>query len=165
MDSAGAGGRGTDDTGVGDRSNEGDESSVGEGTARLARAGAVASLVLAIVVFAPAVLVTGVGNTLGAYFTAGPFGLTAVGFLAIVAVVVFLSTTQPHTDATLVSGVVVVVAVAAAVLAVVWVLLLDQTVLFSFPARYSWLATHRWLVVAAAALVAVVAGVQARTVL
>lgn len=132
---------------------------------RFARLGAVVSLLLAVVVFAPAVLVSGAGSTLGAYYAAGPFGLTAVGLLAAVAIIVFLSVGQEHTDTTLLSGIALVVAIAALLSAVLWVLLLDPTVLFSFPPEYAWLELHRWAVVVAAVAVTAVAGLQSRTVL
>lgn len=131
----------------------------------LARAGALASLVLAVGVAAPAVLVTGAASALGDFYTAGPFGLTAVGFLAVVAVVVFLSVTQGHTDTALLTGVAVVVSLAAFLLAVVWVLTLDETLLFGFPAEYAWLETYRWVVVVVAGVVAAIGGLLARRVL
>lgn len=135
-----------------------DASEVPERVTTLARAGALASLVLAVVVAAPAVLVTGAGSALGDFYTAGPFGLTAVGFLAVVAVVVFLSVTQGHTDTALLTGVALVVSLAAFLLAVVWALTLDETLLFGFPAEYAWLETYRWVVVVAAGVVAAVGG-------
>lgn len=125
---------------------------------RLARLGALTALVLTLVVAAPAVLVSGAGGTLGAFYAAGPFGLTAVGFLAVVAIVVFLSTTQDHTDTLLLSGIALVVSLGAALLAVVWILTLDPTILYSFPPEYAWLETYRFVVVAAAVAVAGVAG-------
>jgi hypothetical protein len=133
--------------------------------ATVARLGALSAVLLAVFVAVPAVLVTGVGSALGDFYTAGPFGLTAVGFLAVVAAVVFLSVTQSHTDTALVSGVAVVVSLATFLLAVVWVLTLDETLLFSFPSEYAWLATYRWVVVAAGAVVAAVGGLLASRVL
>ena len=131
----------------------------------VARLGALAAVLLGVVVAVPAVLVSGVGTTLGAFYTAGPFGLTAVGFLAAVAAVVFLSVTQSHTDTTLVSGVAVVVSLVVFLLAAVWALTLDETLLFSFPAEYAWLATYRWIVVVAGAVVAAAGGLLASRVL
>ena len=126
---------------------------------------AVVAAALALVTFAPLVLVTGTGSTLGAYYSAGPFGLTAVGLLAVVAAVVSLSAGQPHTDATTLSGVAVVVALGTLATAVAWVLLLDQTVLFSFPAEYAWIENHRWAVLAGALALAGASGLQARAAL
>lgn len=125
---------------------------------------AVAAL-LAVVVFAPLVLVSGTGSTLGDYYAAGPFGLTAVGLLAVVAAVVYLSVGQPHTDSLTISGVGAVVTVGVLLTAVAWVLTLDSTVLFSFPAEYAWIENHRWLVLAGAVVLTAVSGLQARTAL
>ena len=129
------------------------------------RAVAAVAVLLAIAVFAPLALVTGTGSTLGAYYAAGPFGLTAVGLLAVVAAVVFLSVGQPHTDETTLSGVGVVVALGTFLAAVAWLLTLDSTVLFSFPAEYSWIENHRWIVLAGALALGAASGLQVRTVL
>ncbi|QKY19180.1 hypothetical protein B4589_001850 [Halolamina sp. CBA1230] len=126
---------------------------------------AVVAALLAVVAFAPLVLVTGTGNTLGAYYAAGPFGLTAVGLLAVVAAVVFLSVGQPHTDPLTLSGVGVVVALGTLLTAVIWVFTLDSTLLFSFPAEYAWIEHHRWVVIGGAVLLTAVSGFQARTAL
>jgi len=126
---------------------------------------AVVAAALAVVIFAPLVLVTGTGETLGAYYAAGPFGLTAVGLLAVVAAVVFLSVGRPHTDTLMLSGVGVVVALSVVLTAVAWVVTIDSTVLFSFPAEYAWIQNHRWVVLAGALVLAAVSGLQARTVL
>jgi hypothetical protein len=116
-------------------------------------------------VFAPLVLVTGAGDTVGAYYAAGPFGLTGVGLLAVVAAVVYLSVGQPHTDALTISGVGLVVAMGVVLAAVAWVLTLDSTVLFSFPAEYAWIENHRWVVLGGAVVLTAVSGLQARTAL
>jgi len=126
---------------------------------------AVVAAALALVTFAPLVLVTGTGSTLGAYYSAGPFGLTAVGLLAVVAAVVSLSAGQPHTDAVTITGIAVVVALGTLATAVAWLLLLDQTVLFSFPAEYAWIENHRWAVLAGALALAGASGLQARAAL
>ncbi|WP_049981234.1 DUF7548 family protein [Halolamina rubra] len=126
---------------------------------------AVVAAAVAVVVFAPLVLITGAGDTLGAYYAAGPFGLTAVGLLAVVAAVVFLSVGRPHTDALTLSGVGAVVALSVVLAAVAWVLTIDSTVLFSFPAEYAWIENHRWAVLAGALALTAVSGLQARTVL
>ncbi|NHX36570.1 MULTISPECIES: DUF7548 family protein [Halolamina] len=126
---------------------------------------AVVAAAVAVVVFAPLVLVTGTGATIGAYYAAGPFGLTAVGLLAVVAAVVFLSVGQPHTDALTLSGVGAVVALGVVLTAVAWVLTLDSTVLFGFPVEYAWIENHRWAVLGGAIVLTAVSGLQARTVL
>ena len=126
---------------------------------------AVVAAALAVVIFAPLVMVTGAGETLGAYYAAGPFGLTAVGLLAVVAAVVFLSVGRPHTDTLTLSGVGAVVALSVVLTAATWVITIDPTVLFGFPAEYAWIENHRWVVVAGALGLAAVSGLQARTVL
>lgn len=121
------------------------------------------AVLLAVVVFGPLVIVTGTGSTLGDYYAAGPFGLTAVGLLAVVAAVVFLSVGQPHTDTAMLSGVGAVVTLGALATAIIWLLTLDATVLFSFPAEYAWIENHRWAVLVGAIMLTIVSGIQART--
>jgi hypothetical protein len=123
-------------------------------------AGIVACLLLVVVGFAPAVLVEAAG--VGAYYASGPVGLTAVGFLALVGVIVFLSGRQGRADPATVAGVTVVLGVALAGLSALWAVSIDPTLLFSFPSQYAWLATHRWAVPAVALAVPVAAAVYAR---
>lgn len=129
---------------------------------RVALAGAAASAVVGVVVLVPALVVAGAGTTLSAYYAAGPFGLWAVGFLAVLGVVVFLAARQGHTDPVTVAGVAAVVGVGLLGFSVVWALALDPTVLYSFPAEYAWLATHRWLVPVSSVLVAAAGAALAR---
>jgi hypothetical protein len=136
-----------------------------ENPSRLATAAAVVAALLAVVVYAPLAVVSGAGGTLGAYYAAGPFGLTAVGLLAAVAVVVFLSVDQPHTDSLLLSGAGLIVAVATLLVGIAWLVMLDSTVLFSFPPEYAWIENHRWMVLAVSFLLTVVSGLQARATL
>lgn len=136
-----------------------------ENPSRLATSAAAVAGLLAVVVFAPLAVVSGAGSTLGAYYAAGPFGLTAVGLLAAVAVVVFLSVDQPHTDGLMLSGAGLIVAVGTLLLGVTWLVMLDSTVLFSFPAEYAWIENHRWVVLVGALVLTVVAGLQARAAL
>ena len=136
-----------------------------ENPSRLATVAAAVAALLAVVVFAPLALVSGAGSTLAAYYAAGPFGLTAVGLLSLLAVVVFLSIDQPHTDTVLLSGAGLVVAVVVLLFAVAWVVTLDETVLFSFPTEYAWIENHRWVVLAVGAGLAALSGAQARAVL
>jgi hypothetical protein len=103
--------------------------------------GILACLALLAVAFVPAVIVdaTGVGD----YYAAGPTGLAAVGFLATLAVVVFLSGRQERTAPDTVAGFTLVLGVAIVGLSVLWAVSIDQTLLFSFPAEYAWLEWHR----------------------
>jgi hypothetical protein len=125
--------------------------------------GIVASLLLLLVGFVPAVIVE--ANGVGAYYASGPVGLPAVGFLALLAVVVFLSGRQGRTDPATVAGFTVVLGVAVTLLAVLWAVSIDPTVLFSFPAEYAWLAWHRWAVPVVAAGVLVGGALYSRAVL
>lgn len=127
--------------------------------------GTVASLALAALVFAPYVLVTERRTGLFAYYAAGPVGASAVGFLALLCVVVFLSGRHERRPPDLIAGVSVVLGVALLVLAVLWATAVDSTVLYSFPPRYAWLSTHRWAVVGGSVLVAASGGLYAKTVL
>ncbi|MFB6127584.1 MAG: hypothetical protein ABEJ79_09880 [Halolamina sp.] len=122
---------------------------------RLAPAvGAVASLLLAGVVFGPYVVVTGVERTLGAYYAAGPVGVAGVGFLALLSVVVFMAGRDGATPADTAAGIAVVVGVAELLLAATWAVGLSDALVYSFPARYSWMAYHRYAVAGGAVLAA-----------
>ncbi|MEF8800084.1 MAG: hypothetical protein V5A38_05040 [Halolamina sp.] len=136
-----------------------------ENPSRLAMAAAAVAALLAVVVFTPLVAVSGADSTLGAYYAAGPFGLTAVGLLAAVAVVVFLSVDQPHTDGLMLSGAGLIVAIVTLLLGIAWLVMIDSTVLFSFPAEYAWIENHRWMVLVGTLMLAAVAGLQARAAL
>lgn len=127
---------------------------------RLSLVGAAAAGLLSLVVLLPAVAVDARG--VAEYYASGTTGLTAVGFVAAVAVVVFLAVPQDHTDSETVAGVAAVLAVGALLLSLLWALAIDPTLLYSFPAEYAWLEYHRWAVVALSAIVALLAGVLAR---
>jgi len=126
--------------------------------------GAIACGLLALVVFLPYLLVTGQGSTLAAYYAAGPTGATGVGFLALLNLVVFLSGSRGNADPDLAAGIALVLAVVGVVLALLWSVSIDSTLLFSFPSEYSWIQYHRWVVVAGSLVVAGDAGVYARAV-
>lgn len=136
-----------------------------ENPSRLATAAAAVAALLTVVVFGPLAVVAGTGSTLSDYYAAGPFGLTAVGLLAAVTVVVFLSADQPHTDGLMLSGAGLIVAVGTLLLAVLWIVTLDSAVLFSFPAEYAWIENHRWAVLVGTLALTTVAGLQARAAL
>lgn len=126
-------------------------------------AGILACLVLLVVAFVPAVVVE--DTTLPAYYAAGPTGLAAVGFLATIAVIVFLSGRQERTAPDTVAGVTIVLGVAIAGLAVLWAISIDRTLLFSFQAQYSWIQWHRLAVPAVSLGVLGAAAAYSRAVL
>jgi hypothetical protein len=127
--------------------------------------GTVASLLLAVVVFAPALLITEAQVGVADYYAAGPVGVSVVGFLGFVGVVVFLAGIQERTDPATVAGLTLVLGVAMFAFALTWALSIDETLLFSFPARYAWIANHRWAVLGLAAVVTVAAAGYARNTL
>jgi len=115
--------------------------------------GAVASLVFTVVAAAPYVLITGQTELLGAYYGAGPFGLTGGIFLAILGVVIFLSGVRGQADPTLVAGIMLAVGLAIFGLTAAWTLLLPSGVIYSFPAQYDWLEFHPWATLVASGLI------------
>jgi hypothetical protein len=132
---------------------------------RFATLGSVACLLLAVSVFAPALIITEQNVGVAAYYAAGPIGLSVVGFLSLLGVVVFLAGGQERTDPATVAGLGVVLGVAMLAFTLLWAVSLDATTIFSFPAEYSWIANHRWAVTGLALAVLVVAGGYAQAVL
>jgi hypothetical protein len=122
------------------------------------RLGAIACLLLAGVVFAPAALVSAPGTAVAAYYAAGPLGVSVVGVLALVSVVVFLAGAQERSDPQTLAGFAVVSGVSMVLFSVLWAVSVDPTVVFSFPAEYAWIESHRWAVVAVASLATLAAG-------
>ncbi|QIB73649.1 hypothetical protein GL213_10960 [Halogeometricum borinquense] len=127
--------------------------------------GAVASLLLALVVFAPALLISGSNASVADYYAAGPVGISVVGFFALLGIIIFLAGAQERTEPAIVAGLTLVLGVAMLAFAVIWAFSLDQTLLFSFPSQYAWIANHRWAVIGLTAVVPVAAGVYSRRVL
>jgi hypothetical protein len=125
-------------------------------------AGAVASLLLAVVVFAPALAISAGNGLVADYYASGPVGVSIVGFLGLLSVVVFLAGAQERTEPATVAGLTLVLGVAMLALSALWAFSVDQTLLFSFPAEYAWIENHRWAVVAVCAAIPVAAGVYAR---
>ena len=125
--------------------------------------GACVALLVALGV--PYVAITDAGGTLGAYYASGPVGSGGIAFMALLTIVVFLSGTRGTAEPDLVAGITVVLGIATLALAVVWAISIDPTVLFSFPPSAAWIANHRWVVVAVAALVPASAAAYARGVL
>lgn len=109
--------------------------------------GAVAALVLAVVVAVPFVVVEGVGRTLSDYYAAGVAGVGGVAFLALLSVVAFAAGRDGATPAPTAAGIAAVLGVAELLLAASWALSIDRTLLFSFPAQYAWIEYHRVAVV------------------
>ncbi|MFC4356741.1 hypothetical protein ACFO0N_02125 [Halobium salinum] len=128
-------------------------------------AGVGACLALLAAFAAPYLLVTSPEAPLTAYYGAGPIGANAVAFFSLVAVVVFLAGRRGRTEPDLAAGIALVLGVATLLVALVWALSVDETVLFSFPASASWIEFHPWVVVGVSALVPAAAGVYARAVL
>ena len=122
------------------------------------RLGAIACLLLAGAVFVPALIVSAPGNVVAAYYAAGPFGVSLVGVLALITVVVFLAGAQERSDPQTLAGVAVVSGVAMVLFSVVWTISIDPTVLFSFPSEFAWIESHRWVVVVGSGLAALAAG-------
>ena len=122
------------------------------------RLGAIACLLLAGAVFVPALIVSAPGNAVAAYYAAGPFGVSLVGVLALITVVVFLAGAQERSDPQTLAGVAVVSGVAMVLFSVVWTISIDPTVLFSFPSEFAWIESHRWVVVVGSGLAALAAG-------
>lgn len=124
--------------------------------------GAAASLLLAVVVFAPALLISSGNGVVADYYASGPVGVSIVGFLGLLSVVVFLAGAQERTEPATVAGLTLVLGVAMLAFALLWALSVDRTLLFSFPAEYAWIENHRWAVAAVCAVIPVAAGVYAR---
>ncbi|MUV56272.1 hypothetical protein SAMN04487947_1365 [Halogeometricum rufum] len=124
--------------------------------------GTVASLLLAVVVFAPALLIAETQVGVADYYAAGPIGVSVVGFLGFVGVVVFLAGIQERTEPATVAGLTLVLGVAMVAFAATWAFSIDETLLFSFPAQYAWIENHRWAVLVLAAVVPVAAAGYAR---
>jgi len=129
------------------------------------RLGAVTCLLLAGVVFVPAVIVSAPGNAVAVYYAAGPLGVSVVGMLALISVVVFLAGAQERSDPQTLAGFAVVSGVSMVLFSVLWAVSIDPTVLFSFPSEYAWIESHRWVVVAGAALSTLAAGGYAVSIL
>ncbi|WP_425604192.1 DUF7548 family protein [Halobellus salinisoli] len=127
--------------------------------------GAVACLLLAAAVFAPALVISAPGSGVAAYYASGPFGVSIVGVLALFTVIVLLAGAQERSDPVTLSGVALVAGVAILLFSLLWALSIDSTLLFSFPAEYAWIENHRWVVVGGAVAVAVATGAYARAVL
>jgi hypothetical protein len=124
--------------------------------------GIVACLATVVAMLAPYVLLVDPGTGLDLYYASGPTGAGVVGFLALVAVIVFLAGRQGRTDPDVAAGITVVVGLSMLGLALVWATTIDPSNVYSFTA--SWMEYHRWLVVAGSGVVAAAAVAYARAV-
>jgi hypothetical protein len=125
--------------------------------------GIAACLAILALFAAPYVLISDPGSGLTLYYGAGPVGAIAVGFLALLNVVVLLSATRGRAEPDLVAGFALVLGLAILALTVLWAGSVPRHVVLGFPA--AWMGNHRWVVVVVAALVPVSAAVYARSVL
>ena len=116
--------------------------------------GAFTCLILAGVVFVPAVIITTPGVSVADYYAAGPFGISVVGFLAILNIVVFLAGKQGRTDPVTVAGIALVSGIAMIGFAAVWAVSITSTLLYGFPSQYAWIVNHLWVIVGLASVTA-----------
>ncbi|WP_338739073.1 DUF7548 family protein [Haloplanus salilacus] len=131
-----------------------------QAAAALGIAGCVAVVVSLVL---PYVTASGWGAALGRYYAAGPLGVWGLVFLALVGVVVFLAGIRGRTDPTTAAGIALAIGVVALLIALVWALSVSLDPLFGYPG--SWITDHRWIVVAATAVVPLAAALYARSVL
>ena len=120
--------------------------------------GAAACLVFVAIAAGPFLLIEGHDQLVADYYAAGPLGITGAVFLAGLGAVIFLSGVRGQADPLLVSGIMLAVGVTVFVVAVLWMVSIESTVLFSFPEQYAWLEHHPWTTVAVSGVVASIAG-------
>ncbi|MFB6123885.1 MAG: hypothetical protein ABEJ78_10565 [Haloferacaceae archaeon] len=125
-------------------------------------AGILGCLAAALTFVAPYVAASGWGAELGRYYAAGPVGVTAVVFLALLGVVVFLAAFRGRTDPDVAAGIALVLGVTMVAIAVSWALVVPLDVVYGYPG--SWITDHRWYLVASTAVVSVAAAAYARAV-
>lgn len=123
--------------------------------------GALACLTLVVVLSAPFLLIEGQSQLVSDYYAAGPLGVTGAIFLAVLGIVIFLSSVRGRADASLVSGIMLAVGLTVFAITALWTVRIESTVLFSFPAEYSWLEYHPWASLALSGLVASAAAAYA----
>ncbi|QLG62676.1 DUF7548 family protein [Halorarum salinum] len=128
-------------------------------------AGIAGCLATLLALAAPYALISDPGTGLSVYYASGPVGAGGVGFLAVLLVVVFLSGKRGRTAPDTVAGVALVASLGLVALALLWALAVDPENVFSFPADAEWMTSHRWVVLACAAVVPLSAAAYARAVL
>jgi len=111
----------------------------------------------------PYLVTSGWASQLGQYYAAGPLGVGAVLFFALVGAVVFLAGARGRTDPTTAAGIALTLGVVALLVALLWAVSVSLQPLFGFPA--SWIVDHRWYVVGATTVMPVAAALYARAVL
>jgi hypothetical protein len=116
--------------------------------------GAFSCLILAGAVFTPAVIITTPGGSVADYYAAGPFGISVVGFLALLNVVVFLAGKQGRTDPVTVAGITLVSGITMFGFGILWAVSITSTLLYGFPSEYAWIVNHRWVIVGLASTTA-----------
>ncbi|MFB6130966.1 MAG: hypothetical protein ABEJ28_09115 [Salinigranum sp.] len=120
-------------------------------------------IALLLIVLVPYALVSD-PSALGRYYTAGPVGVGALAFMALLEVVVLLAGRRGRTDPETAAGIGFVVGLAMLAVATLWAVSIDPNRLFSFPPSDAWIEYHRWVVLGAAAVVSVGAASYARSV-
>ena len=125
--------------------------------------GILGCLAVVVTLALPYLVSTGWGSQLGRYYAAGPLGVGAVFFFALVGIVVFLAGARGRTDASTAAGISLALGVVALLVALLWAMSVSLQPLFGFPA--SWITDHRWYVVAVTSIIPVAAALYARAVL
>jgi hypothetical protein len=125
--------------------------------------GIIGCLAVVVALALPYVAVPGWATELGQYYGAGPLGVGAVLFFALVGVVVFLAGVRGRTDPTTAAGIALALGVVTLLIALLWALSSPLEPLYGFPA--AWIVDHRWLVVGTTALIPVAAAAYAKAVL
>ncbi len=126
--------------------------------------GAVGCLLLVCVAVAPFVLIDEQSQLVASYYAAGPLGLTGVIFLAVLGVVIFLSSVRGRADAALVAGIMLVVGLTIFLLTALWAFSLDSDLTEQFVVAYPWMASHSWATLGLGGLVAAASGLYAAAV-
>lgn len=128
-------------------------------------AGIAGCLATLLALAAPYVLISEPGTGLSVYYASGPLGVGGIIFLAVLLVVVFLSGIQERTAPATVAGIAFVASLGLFALTLLWALTVDPGNVLSFPPNAQWMTTHRWLVLAASAIVPVSSILYTRAVL
>ena len=126
--------------------------------------GAVGCVLLVIVASAPFAIIDEQTQLVASYYAAGPLGLTGVIFLAVLGVVIFLSSVRGRADALLVAGIMLVVGLTIFLLTALWAISLDAELTEQFVVAYPWMEHHPWATLIVSGLVAAASGLYAAAV-